>query len=92
MRRRALIALHYPHVVTLDIRGNLQTWIKKMMDGLCDGIMLAYAGRHRMEYEDMIVHTFPLEQFVSPVGQSCVAIEAAGVVGRLKGAGPRLSE
>lgn len=78
VRRRALLALHYPHVETVDIRGNLQTRIKKMKDGLCDGIMLAYAGVHRMEYEDMIVHTFPEEQFVPPVGQGCVAIEAAG--------------
>lgn len=78
VRRRALLALHYPHVETVDIRGNLQTRIKKMKEGLCDGIMLAYAGVHRMKYEDMIVHTFPLEQFVPPVGQGCVAIEAAG--------------
>lgn len=78
VRRRALLALHYPHVETIDIRGNLQTRIKKMNDGLCDGIMLAYAGVHRMDYEDMIVHTFPEDQFVPPVGQGCVAIEAAG--------------
>ncbi len=77
VRRRALLALHYPHVETIDIRGNLQTRIKKMKEGLCDGIMLAYAGVHRMDYEDMIVHTFPEDQFVPPVGQGCVAIESA---------------
>ncbi|PLX48144.1 MAG: hydroxymethylbilane synthase [Desulfobulbaceae bacterium] len=77
VRRRALLALHYPHVETVDIRGNLQTRIKKMKDGLCDGIMLAYAGVYRMELSDMIVHTFPENQFVPPVGQGCVAIEAA---------------
>lgn len=76
VRRRALLALHYPHVETVDIRGNLQTRIKKMKEGLCDGIMLAYAGVHRMELGKMIVHTFPEEQFVPPVGQGCVAIEA----------------
>jgi hydroxymethylbilane synthase len=76
VRRRALLALHYPHIETVDIRGNLQTRIKKMKEGLCDGIMLAYAGVHRMELGKMIVHTFPEEQFVPPVGQGCVAIEA----------------
>ncbi|MDR9500931.1 MAG: hydroxymethylbilane synthase [Desulfurivibrionaceae bacterium] len=75
VRRQALLAHHYPHVETVDIRGNLQTRIKKMKEGLCDGIMLAYAGVHRMELEEMIVHTFPEEQFVPPVGQGCVAIE-----------------
>jgi hydroxymethylbilane synthase len=80
VRRRALLKLYYPHVETVDIRGNLQTRIRKMKEGLCDGIMLAYAGVHRMEMESMIVQTFPLDQFVPPVGQGCVAIEAAGTL------------
>jgi hydroxymethylbilane synthase len=75
VRRRALLKLHYPHIHTVDIRGNLQTRVKKMQEGLCDGIMLAYAGVHRMEMESMIVKTFPREQFIPPVGQGCVAIE-----------------
>ncbi|MEN8141802.1 MAG: hydroxymethylbilane synthase [Thermodesulfobacteriota bacterium] len=77
VRRRALLALHYPHVQCVDIRGNLQTRVKKMKEGLCDAILLAYAGVHRMEMDELIVHTFPREQFVPPVGQGCVAIEAA---------------
>ena len=77
VRRRALLKLHYPHVQTVDIRGNLQTRIKKMKDGLCDGIMLAYAGVHRMNLESMIVQSFPVDTFVPPVGQGCIAIEAA---------------
>ena len=77
VRRRALLRLHYPHVETVDIRGNLQTRIKKMKDGLCDGIMLAYAGVHRMNLESLIVQSFPVNIFVPPVGQGCIAIEAA---------------
>ncbi len=77
VRRRALLQLHYPHVETVDIRGNLQTRIKKMKEGLCDGIMLAYAGVHRMKLDDMIVRVFSEEEFIPPVGQGCVAIEAA---------------
>jgi hydroxymethylbilane synthase len=64
-------------VNTVDIRGNLQTRIQKMEDGLCDGILLAYAGVHRMQMDAMIIRTFPVDQFVPPVGQGCVAIEAA---------------
>jgi len=77
VRRRALLALHYPHIKCVDIRGNLQTRIKKMEEGLCDAILLAYAGVHRMKLDEMIVHTFPRSQFTPPVGQGCVAIEAA---------------
>ena len=80
VRRRALLKLHYPHVETVDIRGNLQTRVQKMKDGLCDATMLAYAGVHRMEMESMIIQTFPADQFVPPVGQGCVAIEAAGIL------------
>ncbi len=84
VRRRALLALHYPHVETVDIRGNLQTRIEKMKEGLCDAILLAYAGVHRMELDSMIVHTFAKEQFIPPVGQGCVAIEAATTLSSTK--------
>ncbi|HER62485.1 MAG TPA: hydroxymethylbilane synthase [Desulfobacteraceae bacterium] len=77
VRRRALLKMHYPHVETVDIRGNLQTRVKKMKEGLCDGILLAYAGVYRMGMEKMIVKIFPEDQFIPPVGQGCVAIEAA---------------
>lgn len=80
VRRRALLKMHYPHVETVDIRGNLQTRVKKMRDGLCDGLLLAYAGVHRMEMEEMIVKIFPDNQFVPPVGQGCIAIEAANTL------------
>jgi len=80
VRRRALLKMHYPHVETVDIRGNLQTRVKKMKEGLCDGIMLAYAGVHRMEMDSMIIQKFPADKFVPPVGQGCVAIEAAGTL------------
>jgi len=80
VRRRALLKLYYPHVETVDIRGNLQTRIKKMEEGLCDGILLAYAGVHRMNLGSLIVQHFPVDKFVPPVGQGCVAIEAAGTL------------
>ena len=80
VRRQALLRLYYPHVETVDIRGNLQTRIQKMKDGLCDGIMLAYAGVHRMNLESMIVQSFPVTTFVPPVGQGCIAIEAASTL------------
>ena len=39
--------------------------------------MLAYAGVHRMEYNNLIVHVFPEDQFVPAAGQGSVAIECA---------------
>lgn len=77
VRRVALMHHYYPHVECVNMRGNLQTRIQKMENGDCDALVLAYAGVHRMGYEDMIVHRFDEKEFVPPVGQGCIAIEAA---------------
>ncbi|ODS43017.1 MAG: hydroxymethylbilane synthase [Candidatus Altiarchaeales archaeon IMC4] len=77
VRRIALLKHYYPHIQTVEMRGNLQTRIQKLRDGACDALMLAYAGVKRMGYEEMIVTIFPEDQFVPPVGQGCIAIESA---------------
>ena len=77
VRRKAFLKHFYPHVQTVEMRGNLQTRIKKMRAGDCDALMLAYAGVKRMGYEDMIVAEFDEKLFTPPVGQGCIAIEAA---------------
>jgi len=77
VRRRAMLKAYYPHLKVIEMRGNLQTRIAKMDEGQCDAILLAYAGVNRMEYNDLIVETLPLEQFIPPVGQGSVAIESA---------------
>ncbi len=77
VRRTALLKHYYPHLEPVEMRGNLQTRIGKMRAGACDVLMLAYAGVKRMGYLDMLVHSFPETQFIPPVGQGCIAIEAA---------------
>jgi len=74
-RRKALFQHYYPHIRTIEIRGNLQTRIAKMEAGLCDAIVLAYAGIHRMEYDNLIVHEFSTEQFIPAVGQGSITVE-----------------
>jgi len=75
-RRRALLQHHYPNVKLAEMRGNLQTRFRKLENGECDAMILAYAGVHRMGYDKHIVRKLPLEQFVPPVGQGSVAIQA----------------
>lgn len=76
-RRVATLKHFYPHVKTVDVRGNLQTRIRKMEEGLCDALLLAYAGVHRMGYDSMIAVELDLAEFTPAVGQGSVAIEAA---------------
>lgn len=79
-RRVSTLKHFYPHVKTVEVRGNLQTRIRKMEDGLCDGLLLAYAGAHRMEYDHMIMEELDLNEFTPAVGQGSVAIEVAKIL------------
>ncbi len=74
-RRIALLKHYYPHIKTIDARGNLQTRIGKLKSGLMGGLVLAYAGVLRMEYDHMIKYWFDVERFTPPVGQGSIAIE-----------------
>ena len=66
---------YYPHIATIDVRGNLQTRIEKMKSGIMDGLVLAYAGVRRMDYDSIVKYWFDTDRFVPPVGQGAVAIE-----------------
>lgn len=79
-RRVATLRHYYPHIQIVDMRGNLQTRIQKMRDGVCDALILAYAGVHRMGYDDMICEHLPLDQFTPAVGQGSVAIEVHDIL------------
>lgn len=76
-RRVAMLKHYYPHIKIVDMRGNLQTRLRKLEENQCDALILAYAGVHRMHYDDLIIEQLSLDEFVPPVGQGCVAIEAA---------------
>lgn len=77
VRRVALLKHHHPHIEVVDMRGNLQTRIRKMDEGACDALLLAYAGVHRMGYDALITERLPFERFIPPVGQGCIAIEVS---------------
>lgn len=76
-RRIATLKHFYPQVKTVEVRGNLQTRIRKMEEGHCDALLLAFAGVHRMGYESLLVEHLDLNQFIPAVGQGSIAIEAS---------------
>lgn len=76
-RRVAMLKHYYPHIKTVDMRGNLQTRMGKLESGVCDALLLAYAGVHRMGYEEHIAQLIPSTTFTPAVGQGSVAIECA---------------
>ncbi|MFN4146223.1 MAG: hydroxymethylbilane synthase [Runella sp.] len=76
-RRVAMLKHFYPQVQTTDMRGNLQTRLRKLKEGNCDALLLAYAGVHRMGYDDLIVAHLPTEKFTPAVGQGSVAVQCS---------------
>jgi hydroxymethylbilane synthase len=74
-RRAAFLKHFYPQAEVVPIRGNLQTRVEKLNAGHCDALILAYAGVHRMGYDNLIVEKIETSYFVPPVGQGSIAIE-----------------
>jgi hydroxymethylbilane synthase len=76
-RRVATLRHYYPHIRVVDMRGNLQTRLRKLEEGQADALLLAYAGVHRMGYEAHIAEHLSTDEFTPAVGQGSVAIECA---------------
>jgi hydroxymethylbilane synthase len=74
-RRTAFLKHFYPSAEAVSVRGNLQTRVEKLKTGVCDALILAYAGVHRMDFDHLIVDRIETSYFVPPVGQGSIAIE-----------------
>lgn len=75
LRRAAQLKRNFPKIIVKDIRGNLQTRLRKLNQGLYDGIILAVAGVHRMGWEDRISQILSETEMLYAVGQGALAIE-----------------
>lgn len=64
LRRTAQLAKKYPHLKVEDIRGNLNTRLRKLDDlGKFSAIILASAGLQRMGWDDRISKVLPCHEF-----------------------------
>ncbi|MBI1858859.1 MAG: hydroxymethylbilane synthase [Candidatus Melainabacteria bacterium] len=59
----------------VDLRGNLETRVRKLQSGQYDGIVLAYAGVKRLQLDFLITEEFSPEIILPAVGQGSLAIE-----------------
>jgi hydroxymethylbilane synthase len=57
------------------IRGNVDTRIKKLNDGLYDGIILSYAGIKSLKMEKNITEVFPVDKIIPSAGQGIIALQ-----------------
>ncbi len=75
LRRQALIAARFPHLVIKPLRGNLGTRLGKLDKGEYDAIILAAAGLKRLGLHERIKALIEPEQSLPAPGQGAMGIE-----------------
>ena len=74
-RREFQIKKKRPDLNCKLIRGNVDTRIKKLKDGLYDGILLSSAGMKFLKLDEYITETFETEEIIPSAGQGIIAIQ-----------------
>lgn len=74
-RRVAQLKSLRADVVVKDVRGNVDTRLRKLDEGQYDALILACAGLRRLELEHRIDAAISAEEMVPAVGQGAIAIE-----------------
>ena len=75
LRRRAQLLSRRPDLKIVDLRGNVDTRLKKLDEGQMDAIILAAAGLTRLGRADRIKEIIPQSYCLPAVGQGALAIE-----------------
>ena len=76
LRRKAQLLAARPDLQIMDLRGNVDTRLRKLDEGLYDAVILAAAGLERLGHGDRITALIPPDVCLPAVGQGALAIEA----------------
>ncbi|MGC9333887.1 MAG: hydroxymethylbilane synthase [Anaerolineae bacterium] len=79
LRRRAQLLAIRPDLRVQDIRGNVDTRLRKLREGQYDALILAAAGLVRLGHSEAISQLLPVERMLPAVGQGalCAEVRAA---------------
>jgi hydroxymethylbilane synthase len=75
LRRRAQILNHRPDLKLIDLRGNVETRLRKLVDQDLDGIILAEAGLVRLGLADRVTEILDPSWMLPAVGQGAIGLE-----------------
>lgn len=75
LRRVAQLKRLRPDVEACGIRGNVDTRVRRVMDGEFDAAVLAAAGMERLGMQDRITSYVPVDQMLPAAGQGAIAVE-----------------
>lgn len=75
VRRRAQLLANFPGMGVTEIRGNVDTRLKKLAAGEVDGLVLARAGLARLGVDPPNARTLRVEEMIPAPGQGCLAVQ-----------------
>lgn len=76
LRRRIQLLSFRPDLKVVDLRGNLDTRLKKLTESSSiSGIIVAAAGLYRLKMEGKITQLLPLDPFLPAAGQGALSLE-----------------
>ena len=75
LRRKSQLAALRPDLTIVDLRGNIDTRLRKLDEGLYDAILLAGAGLNRMGLQARITTLLSSDQMLPAIGQGSLGIE-----------------
>jgi hydroxymethylbilane synthase len=73
----ALIRRHFPKVKAIEMTGGLPAQLRKMEDGNCDALIVAYAEVLALGYAHLIVKHLSTDFFPPTLGQGGIAVRIA---------------
>ena len=85
LRRRAQLALRRPDLKLVEFRGNVQTRMRKLEDGVADATFLAMAGLTRLGMQDVARSAIAPEEMLPAVAQGAIGIERRSADARVAG-------
>jgi hydroxymethylbilane synthase len=75
LRRTAQLLARRPDLTILPLRGNVDTRVRKALNGEYDAVVLAQAGLKRLGLHSHIREVFPLEVMLPAPGQGALAVQ-----------------
>lgn len=75
LRRKAQLMSKRPDLKIVEFRGNVQTRLKKLDDGVAECTFLAVAGLNRLKMEDIITAPISTDEMLPAVAQGAIGIE-----------------
>jgi hydroxymethylbilane synthase len=75
LRRQALVKRLRRDLDVVTFRGNVETRLRKLDEGVVDATLLALAGLKRLGLADAATAILPVDEFLPAVGQGIVALE-----------------